>query len=166
MKTTWVVDSLVFETNRMDSLFGRSKLDLTDVVWKATKVAELRLSARRCYCWFHRQRIGSWTSSQRLWEQLSIRESFTLTRRYRETLEDRNIGYNLQSNWCVMNEERFIYLPGTFNWRVARVPGKLGSAAWICLTTVSRTLPDGSPPTLTINGLPVPFKNKRTEFIT
>jgi len=44
--------------------------------------------------------------------------------------------------------------PGSLSWSRLGWPATTVSADWICLVTVSRTRPDGLPPTLSMNGLP------------
>jgi len=48
-----------------------------------------------------------------------------------------------------------LFAPGNLSWSRLGCPETTVSAAWICLVIVSRTRPDGFPPILSINGLPV-----------
>ena len=54
--------------------------------------------------------------------------------------------------------------PGNFSWSRLGCPDTTVSAAWICLVTDSLTRPDGFPPMLSINGLPV-IRTPATQFV-
>ncbi len=88
-----------------------------------------------------------------LWQKIQTMQYLNVKiQLYLMTMQKYNVVEPLM--FCVLYSHLFV-IPGILSWNSHLVPGKTGLTAAISWTLVSRTRPEGWPPTFIMKGLPV-----------